>query len=1068
MVQLFVYDPKTNIKYELDLYETDPIKITLSAESITEAGSIESAFSRAFRLPSTTRNDVFFKWWFNVNGIDFDVTKKIAAEIFVDSVFFKDGQIRLQRVIVDKLLDSVDYETLFLGEVRDFASAVGQGYLSNLDLSQYNHIQSRQLIIDSWNADPNNPATGIFNGDIVYPLIDYGNTYDSSGQPNESQVNLTGPKRFTQGAHPLSVYQMRPMIRVKSVFDAIFAQTPYTYQSNFLTSAFFKKIYLSAFGNEASTNVIVGSGNTMNAYTSINTFISASGISTIVIFDTEINDFNNVYNPTSGVYTAPQAGYYNFNSSGTIRYTNSGLAGESIIHLDIFKNGTSIAATQFPTFAQNNGQVIQNISVALPTSVLLNTGDQITIRGYVQSLGVAQPTNATYNGQFFCNIAPGGESVADLLSSKIKQIDFIKSILNRFRLVMVPSLLDPNKFIIEPWYVYIGQGDLFDWTKKLDYSRDLTIEPVFYSQSSTITFSDSEGKDILNTQNKDIFGETFGRYIYDSQNELIDGDRNNTNPFAPTPIKQIEGGVSTSNWIVPQLHKEETKDNVTRHIPIEIEPRLMFYNGIQTLTTNWHLQTNQPIDVAPIVSYHENWPPTAEDVNLNWEVEAPYYGDQVAGYNGLLGTSVYDKYWKAYIDSLYDPSARKLTAYFMLDAVDLASITFDDVIWVENAYWRIQKIYDAPVGNLAPVKVDLIKLTNFALVQPLQIITVNQDLLACSGGSGGTVQISVTGGTSPYTYVWTKNGVNQPSLTGPSITNVAAGLYAVVVTDAAGRTVSQAWSITNSPQMQLNLSHSCNGTNSNNITSFLSGGTAPFSYLWSNGATTQNLTGVPDAAYSLTVTDAAGCTINQAINAVCVVYSAYRSGTFTRNNCEPGYTGSSVFYDHTYTSNISQADANAIADANFNTDGQSYANANGTCTVTPPITYSAYRSGTFTKNDCPSGYTGSSVFYDHTYTSNISQADADAIADANFNNDGQNYANANGICDPIPVGDCREVSVINESQFQVEVQWQNCDGTYDNIILDPGFDTTISCPGAIYGTLTAFGGQHRIIWGATC
>ncbi len=64
-------------------------------------------------------------------------------------------------------------------------------------------------------------------------------------------------------------------------------------------------------------------------------------------------------------------------------------------------------------------------------------------------------------------------------------------------------------------------------------------------------------------------------------------------------------------------------------------------------------------------------------------------------------------------------------------------------------------------------------------------------------------------------------------------------------------------------------------------------------------------------------------------------WTATRSGTFTRNNCSAGYTASSVTFTKTYTSYISQANANALAsgDTNFNTEGQAYANANGTCTL---------------------------------------------------------------------------------------------------------------------------------------
>ncbi|HMR93578.1 MAG TPA: DUF5977 domain-containing protein, partial [Chitinophagaceae bacterium] len=68
-----------------------------------------------------------------------------------------------------------------------------------------------------------------------------------------------------------------------------------------------------------------------------------------------------------------------------------------------------------------------------------------------------------------------------------------------------------------------------------------------------------------------------------------------------------------------------------------------------------------------------------------------------------------------------------------------------------------------------------------------------------------------------------------------------------------------------------------------------------------------------------------------------VYYSALKSGNFTRNNCSSGYTGSTVTYTvpaGTYTSTISQADADQQAQDDVNTNGQSYANTNGTCTQT--------------------------------------------------------------------------------------------------------------------------------------
>ena len=132
---------------------------------------------------------------------------------------------------------------------------------------------------------------------------------------------------------------------------------------------------------------------------------------------------------------------------------------------------------------------------------------------------------------------------------------------------------------------------------------------------------------------------------------------------------------------------------------------------------------------------------------------------------------------------------------------------------------------------------------------------------------------------------------------------------------------------------------------------------------------------------------------------VCVYHSVAKSGTFIKNNCTGGQIGSSVTYTvpaNMYASIISQADADALAQNDINTNGQTYANNNGTSAW-----YNVAKSGTFAKNDCPSGYTGSGVTYTiaaGTYSSTISQADADQKAQNDVNTNGQTYANNNGTC----------------------------------------------------------------------
>lgn len=134
-------------------------------------------------------------------------------------------------------------------------------------------------------------------------------------------------------------------------------------------------------------------------------------------------------------------------------------------------------------------------------------------------------------------------------------------------------------------------------------------------------------------------------------------------------------------------------------------------------------------------------------------------------------------------------------------------------------------------------------------------------------------------------------------------------------------------------------------------------------------------------------------------NGLCYWYSVAKSGSFNKNNCATGGTGSSVTYNvaaGAYNSTISQADADSKAQTDVNNNGQTYANSNGYCTWS-----SVAKSGTFNKNNCGTGGTGSPVTYNvaaGAYTSTVSQADADNKAQNDVNNNGQTYANNNGYC----------------------------------------------------------------------
>ena len=127
----------------------------------------------------------------------------------------------------------------------------------------------------------------------------------------------------------------------------------------------------------------------------------------------------------------------------------------------------------------------------------------------------------------------------------------------------------------------------------------------------------------------------------------------------------------------------------------------------------------------------------------------------------------------------------------------------------------------------------------------------------CYGAATGSIQLSIVGGTAPYTYAW------SGGLTGTNIvTNVPAGTFSVTVTDANNLTTSYTVIVTQPYALNpsTNAANGGHGTNTGFIDLTVDGGTPGYSYNWSNGSTQQNLTGLAPGNYTCTITDAVGCT----------------------------------------------------------------------------------------------------------------------------------------------------------------------------------------------------------------
>ena len=192
--------------------------------------------------------------------------------------------------------------------------------------------------------------------------------------------------------------------------------------------------------------------------------------------------------------------------------------------------------------------------------------------------------------------------------------------------------------------------------------------------------------------------------------------------------------------------------------------------------------------------------------------------------------------------------------------------------WSNNS--TIQDPLNLIAGTYTVVVTDAngcIDTTSVIITQPQSGLSLSstQVNVLCFGNNTGAINLTVAGGTAPYTYAWSNNTTAQD----PS--NLIAGVYTVTVTDANGCTATLSITITQ-PATAVSISTTVqnilclNGTGS--INSSPAGGVSPYTYSWSNQATTQNITNLQAGNYTVTVTDANGCTAN-AVGVVAITLS---------------------------------------------------------------------------------------------------------------------------------------------------------------------------------------------------
>jgi hypothetical protein len=728
---------------QIDLTDEVSIPLNFNIADIREPEKRSTTWSKTVVLPGTTFNNQLFSNIWNVNAVinstgttnftpNFNPNLKAIAEITYNEATQFKGICQLLNVnVTDKY--EIQYEVCFYGSLQNIYQDFTNGYLRDIDLTEYNHNYTLHNQFLSWSRT---------NG-YVYPHIDYGKRINSQ----------------------FKVEDIYPAVFVKTLIDKMFSQARYTYQSNFFETDTFKKLIIPyngqsllslsgeqienrSFRAEKTTKQVVefaASGTTFYQDNQLSTYsgdIIFQDETTAPNFDPGNNfNFNTYFKASrSGnyklkAYIKLNIAYYPFRTfTFTNSYTFGSLAitksGNQLanIPLTFVPNGTNFSNNRFNIRVSKDGsneitygELSSDAEGVLEIQTYLNANEQVRCAILTNSpyyffilpqidefdyapvegdLNIA--STSYFTGQLLDSTIQEGDTVilSDVLPDNIKQSDFFNSIIKAFNLFVEVDKSNEFNLLIEPRPTFYSSGTVNDWSDKLDYSKETKIIPMGEINNKTYLFTYKDDKDYFNTDYQTKFAEIYGQKKYDIQNDFLKGEVKTELIFSPTPLVDTIG----HDRVISKIY---TLDNngAIKFTPSNI--RLLYYGGLKTTLNTWQHIATSGTTIRSNYAYAGH----LDDVQ-NPTFDLSFTNPRQVYYTPERYTTnnLYNKYWKDYIEQIADKDSKIFVGYFLINEFDIQSLDFRNTFYFENDYWRLNKIIDYDISAKVPTKCEFIKL----------------------------------------------------------------------------------------------------------------------------------------------------------------------------------------------------------------------------------------------------------------------------------------------------------------------------------------------------------------------
>jgi len=777
--QIRVWSQDESQQYILNLKDAEPISLNFSFTDIKDFAT-KTAWSRQFRIPLTETNAEVFGHIHEVNVVqsNFNPKKKLRAQILVESIPIMSGHIQFKGSYKQQGQD-VEYDIIFFGNVLDFMKKIGDKEFKDTIApalqTEYPLIMSVGQL-GAWQTDT-----------IQIGLTDRGNRWvgmvDDSTTRSIYSWDMQDVIKFND---------LTPYVSARYIFNKAMElagckvnETDSVTMLTMLNRMFIpwtsKANTIQSIGNPETAKFKLIAG-TIGATLTNATFVPITTNGGAIVYYSSLPPIAEEYdygnNVLGNVYTIPFNGSYNIKARIT-----SEVDMVAPLHVGwtlCFKRYNAItgqtelltpngSGAQMTYFNNASGSMLLNTPITAESSapidswdglILLNAGDTIepvALYNYFWTPASA-PTLIPWGGTltftndcyFKCEYvekpAYGPDTIIDWVANapdKFKLIDFMKSLLAMFNLVVVPDKYNPSLISFIPMMEYLGAGTYKDWTQKMNLLKDVVVKTIADYQALTNTWTYKESNDYLNNLYKVQGQRVYGRLeLIDPENDFATDEKKTELQFAPTPVALIDG----TEHPIPKFWNDKGEYVV----PI---PRILFLTENQMSVHMLDDTTNLVYNgiMLPMFSHYSDIVPTLNSFDLNFGQEVPLHSITATPFQTL-----YNLYWNDYVVQLYSAESRILEAFFDLDFSDVFDFKYSDIIFIQDSYWRILEISDYQIGATESTKVVLMKIVNvkpLCVNKPDAYINVDGSVPFLDPDGNPTLPTEVCCGAYGYTWL---------------------------------------------------------------------------------------------------------------------------------------------------------------------------------------------------------------------------------------------------------------------------------------------------------------------------